>query len=165
MARRRSARCSPGSRTPGAGSRPAARFSRAGRRPGAEDTRCRGRDREKRWGRLTGGEGLDLATELSGIHSVTFLLAALGVVEVRGALAEPVIAATIIVVAAANLLGKGEDRFGKWRLPVVFALLTLVHRTPAARWVAVALTTAFVTIGLYGFLDRVCGAAGPMGSA
>ncbi|MFJ5155876.1 hypothetical protein ACIQCF_30745 [Streptomyces sp. NPDC088353] len=127
--------------------------------------RCRGRDREKRWGRLTGGEGLDLATELSGVNSVTFLVAALGVVEVPGALAEPVIAATVIVVAAADLLGKGEDGFGKWRLPVVFPLLALARRTPAARWVAVTLTTAIVTTGLHWFLDRVWGATGPMGSA
>ncbi|MFJ5895772.1 HupE/UreJ family protein [Streptomyces sp. NPDC093064] len=152
------------------------------------------------------------ATAFTAAHSVTFLLATLGVVEVPGALVEPVIAATIIVVAAANFLGKGEDRFGKWRLPVVFAfglihglgfagaldirepgswglllsllsfnlgieaaqlvliavlfpLLTLARRTPAARWVAVTLTTAIVTISLYWFLDRVWGVVGPMGSA
>ncbi|MEU6011330.1 HupE/UreJ family protein [Streptomyces sp. NPDC047453] len=152
------------------------------------------------------------ATAFTAAHSVTFLLAALGVVDVPGALVEPVIAATIIVVAAANLLGKGEDRFGKWRLPVVFAfglihglgfagaldirepgswglllslltfnvgieaaqlvliavffpLLTLARRTPAARWIAVTLTTAIVTISLYWFLDRIWGTAGPMGSA
>ncbi|MGX4694603.1 HupE/UreJ family protein [Streptomyces sp. JNUCC 63] len=66
------------------------------------------------------------ASAFTAAHSITFLLAALGVVDVPSALVEPVIAATITVVAAANLLGKGEDRFGKWRLPVVFAF-GLIH--------------------------------------
>jgi hydrogenase/urease accessory protein HupE len=142
------------------------------------------------------------ASAFTAAHSITFLLAALGVVDVPSALVEPVIAATITVVAAASLLGKGEDRLGKWRLPVVFTfglihglgfagaldihepgswglllsllsfnlgieatqlvliavlfpLLMLVRRTAAARWVAVTLATAIVTISLYWFLDRI----------
>ncbi|MEV6110386.1 HupE/UreJ family protein [Streptomyces sp. NPDC051940] len=59
-------------------------------------------------------------------HSITFLLAALGLVAVPGAVVEPVIAGSIIVVAVANLLGKGEDRLGRWRIPLVFAF-GLVH--------------------------------------
>ncbi|MEU7380608.1 HupE/UreJ family protein [Streptomyces sp. NPDC042207] len=152
------------------------------------------------------------ATAFTAAHSITFLLAALGVVDVPGALVEPVIAASIVVVAVANLLGRGEDGLGKWRLPVVFAfglihglgfagaldirepgswglllpllsfnvgieaaqlaviavlfpLLALARRTPAARWVAVTLTAVIVTVGLYWFLDRVWGPAGPLGSA
>ncbi|MGR6915683.1 HupE/UreJ family protein [[Actinomadura] parvosata] len=71
------------------------------------------------------------ATAFTAAHSITFLLAALGLVDVPGAIVEPVIAASIIVVAIANLLGRdearhGEDRLGRWRLPVVLAF-GLVH--------------------------------------
>ncbi|MFF4764026.1 hypothetical protein [Streptomyces sp. NPDC001292] len=40
-------------------------------------------------------------------------------------------------------------------IAVLFPLLTLARRTPAARWVAVTLTTVIVTISLYWFLDRI----------
>ncbi|MEU3345089.1 hypothetical protein ABZ723_08805 [Streptomyces sp. NPDC006700] len=40
-----------------------------------------------------------------------------------------------------------------------------VRRTPAARWVALTLTAAIVTISLYWFVDRVWGPAGPLGAA
>ncbi|MGW2764578.1 HupE/UreJ family protein [Streptomyces sp. NPDC001275] len=50
-------------------------------------------------------------------------------------------------------------------IAALFPLLTLARRTSAARWIAVTLTTAIVTISLYWFLDRIWGAAGPMGSA
>ncbi|MGW2156051.1 HupE/UreJ family protein [Nonomuraea sp. NPDC001699] len=59
------------------------------------------------------------ASAFTVAHSITFLLAAMGVVNVPGAVVEPVIAASIVVVALANLLGR--DRPGAWRLPVVFA--------------------------------------------
>ncbi|MFF4866031.1 HupE/UreJ family protein [Streptomyces sp. NPDC001231] len=40
-------------------------------------------------------------------------------------------------------------------IAVLFPLLTLARRTPAARWVAVTVTVAIVTISLYWFLDRI----------
>ncbi|MEU0485802.1 HupE/UreJ family protein [Streptosporangium sp. NPDC006013] len=66
------------------------------------------------------------ASAFTAAHSITFLLAAMGVVDVPGEIVEPVIAASIIVVAVANLLGRGEDRLGGWLLPIVF-LFGLVH--------------------------------------
>ncbi|GAA3222631.1 HupE/UreJ family protein [Nonomuraea helvata] len=66
------------------------------------------------------------ASAFTVAHSITFLLAAMGVVDVPGAIVEPVIAASIIVVAVANLLGRQEDKLGKWRLPIVFAF-GLIH--------------------------------------
>ncbi|WP_067134895.1 HupE/UreJ family protein [Microtetraspora malaysiensis] len=66
------------------------------------------------------------ASAFTVAHSITFLLAAMGVVDVPAAIVEPVIAVSIIVVAVANLLGRGEERAGRWRLPVVFAF-GLVH--------------------------------------
>ncbi|MFC7386069.1 HupE/UreJ family protein [Sphaerisporangium rhizosphaerae] len=66
------------------------------------------------------------ASAFTAAHSITFLLAAMGIVAVPGAIVEPVIAASITVVALANLFGRREDRLGRWRLPVVFAF-GLVH--------------------------------------
>ncbi|MEV0233381.1 HupE/UreJ family protein [Nonomuraea sp. NPDC050786] len=66
------------------------------------------------------------ASAFTVAHSITFLLAAMGVVDVPGAIVEPVIAASIIVVAVANLLGRQEDKLGRWRLPIVFAF-GLIH--------------------------------------
>ncbi|MBO4269119.1 HupE/UreJ family protein [Microbispora triticiradicis] len=66
------------------------------------------------------------ATAFTAAHSITFLLAALGIVDVPAGIVEPVVAVSIIVVAVANLLGRGEDRLGGWRLPIVFAF-GLVH--------------------------------------
>ncbi|MEV4178874.1 HupE/UreJ family protein [Nonomuraea sp. NPDC049709] len=66
------------------------------------------------------------ASAFTAAHSITFLLAAMGVVDVPGEIVEPVIAASIVVVALANLLGREEDRLGRWRLPIVFAF-GLVH--------------------------------------
>lgn len=66
------------------------------------------------------------ASAFTAAHSITFLLAAMGVVDVPGAIVEPVIAASIVVVALANLLGRDEDRLGRWRLPVVF-VFGLIH--------------------------------------
>ncbi|MFI7145369.1 HupE/UreJ family protein [Nonomuraea sp. NPDC050022] len=66
------------------------------------------------------------ASAFTAAHSITFLLAAMGVVDVPGQIVEPIIAGSIMVVALANLLGRGEDRLGRWRLPVVFAF-GLVH--------------------------------------
>ncbi|TDD45963.1 HupE/UreJ family protein [Nonomuraea terrae] len=66
------------------------------------------------------------ASAFTAAHSITFLLAAMGVVDVPGAVVEPVVAASIAVVAVANLLGRQEDRLGRWRLPIVFAF-GLVH--------------------------------------
>lgn len=64
------------------------------------------------------------ATAFTAAHSITFLLAAMGVVNVPGAVVEPVIAVSIIVVAIANLLGR--EGHGRWRLPVVF-VFGLIH--------------------------------------
>ncbi|GGL06013.1 hypothetical protein Sme01_56000 [Sphaerisporangium melleum] len=141
------------------------------------------------------------ASAFTVAHSVTFLLAALGIVEVPSAIVEPVIAASITVVALATLLGRGEDRLGRWRLPVVFAfglvhglgfagalditergswelllsllsfnvgveaaqlaiiavvfpLLALLRRTPAARQAALVMSAGIVAVSLYWFLDR-----------
>ncbi|MGN9839724.1 HupE/UreJ family protein [Nonomuraea sp. H19] len=135
-------------------------------------------------------------------HSITFLLAAMGVVDVPGEIVEPVIAVSITVVALANLWGRQEDRLGKWRLPVVFAfglvhglgfagaldidesgswdlllsllsfnlgievtqlviiavlfpLLLLLRRTPAARWAVAAMSAPIVAVSLYWFFDRI----------
>jgi hydrogenase/urease accessory protein HupE len=62
------------------------------------------------------------ASAFTAAHSITFLLAAMGIVSVPGQIVEPVIAVSIIAVSVANLLG-GE---GRWRLPIVFAF-GLVH--------------------------------------
>ncbi|WP_214415736.1 HupE/UreJ family protein [Sphaerisporangium fuscum] len=61
------------------------------------------------------------ASAFTAAHSITFLLAAMGVVDVPAGIVEPLIAASIIVVALANLLGRGEEKPGGWRVPVVFA--------------------------------------------
>ena len=92
------------------------------------------------------------ATAFTVAHSVTFLLAALGVVSVPAIVVEPIIAASIAVVAAVDLYliwrGRGAAPSGtvrdglrwradagergaltaweRWRLPVVFAF-GLVH--------------------------------------
>lgn len=92
------------------------------------------------------------ATAFTVAHSVTFLLAALGVVSVPAIVVEPVIAASIAVVAAVDLylIWRGSDAsargtvqdvlrwrpdagsrgtlttWDRWRLPVVFAF-GLVH--------------------------------------
>ena len=77
------------------------------------------------------------ATAFTVAHSVTFLLAALGVVSVPAIVVEPVIAASIAVVAAVDLylIWRGQAPAGtrdeptgwdRWRLPVVFAF-GLVH--------------------------------------
>ncbi|MFC4122904.1 HupE/UreJ family protein [Nonomuraea zeae] len=66
------------------------------------------------------------ASAFTAAHSITFLLAAMGIVQAPGAVVEPIIAGSIVVVALANLLGREEDRLGRWRLPVVFAF-GLVH--------------------------------------
>ncbi|WP_371779751.1 HupE/UreJ family protein [Streptosporangium subroseum] len=66
------------------------------------------------------------ASAFTVAHSITFLLAAMGVVDVPGEIVEPIIAASIIVVALANLLGHEDDKLGRWRLPIVFAF-GLVH--------------------------------------
>ncbi|MFF3872856.1 HupE/UreJ family protein [Streptomyces sp. NPDC001978] len=79
---------------------------------------------------LIGARGLrDIvrtATAFTAAHSVTFLLAATGVVHVPGAVVEPVIAASIAVVALAGIVLRDPEASGRWRLPVVF-LFGLVH--------------------------------------
>ncbi|GHH75498.1 hypothetical protein GCM10017772_32010 [Promicromonospora soli] len=79
------------------------------------------------------------ATAFTVAHSVTFLLAALGVVSVPVTVVEPVISASIAVVAAVDLYriwrGRGglvpgtraeRGAWDRWRLPVVF-VFGLVH--------------------------------------
>lgn len=60
------------------------------------------------------------ASTFTVAHSVTFLLAALGLVSVPAVIVEPVIALSIVVVAMLTLVGRGGRR-GRWRLPVVLA--------------------------------------------
>lgn len=57
------------------------------------------------------------ATTFTVAHSVTFLLAALGLVTVPAAVVEPIIALSIVVVAVLTVVGGAQT----WRLPVVFA--------------------------------------------
>ncbi|MGW1208326.1 HupE/UreJ family protein [Streptomyces sp. NPDC002499] len=71
-------------------------------------------------------EVLLTATAFTAAHSVTFLLAATGVVHVPAAVVEPVIAASIAVVALAGILLRDREGSGRWRLPTVF-LFGLVH--------------------------------------
>lgn len=79
---------------------------------------------------LIGARGLRdvvlAATAFTAAHSVTFLLAAMGVVHVPGSVVEPVIAASIAAVALAGLFLRDREATGRWRLPVVF-LFGLVH--------------------------------------
>jgi len=56
-------------------------------------------------------------------HSVTLALGALGRVEVPGAIVEPLIAASIVLVAAENLV---RSRLHRWRMAIVF-LFGLLH--------------------------------------
>ena len=57
------------------------------------------------------------ASTFTVAHSVTFLLAALGLVSVPAAIVEPVIALSIVVVAVLTACGRGK----RWRVPIVFA--------------------------------------------
>ncbi|MFJ4846337.1 MULTISPECIES: HupE/UreJ family protein [unclassified Streptomyces] len=79
---------------------------------------------------LIGARGLRdvllAATAFTAAHSVTFLLAAMGVVTVPAAVVEPVIAASIAAMACAGIFLRDREGTGRWRLPVVF-LFGLVH--------------------------------------
>lgn len=79
---------------------------------------------------LIGARGLrdivGMATAFTAAHSITFLLAATGVVNVPGRIVEPVIAASIAVVALANIFLRDHEGTQRRRLPVVF-LFGLVH--------------------------------------
>lgn len=79
---------------------------------------------------LIGARGLRdvvlTASAFTAAHSVTFMLAAMGVVRVPGAVVEPVIAASIAAVALANLVLRDREGAGRWRMPAVF-LFGLVH--------------------------------------
>ncbi|MQY12376.1 hypothetical protein SRB5_25090 [Streptomyces sp. RB5] len=66
------------------------------------------------------------ASAFTAAHSITFLLAALGVVDVPSGLVEPVIAASIAVTAAAGLWLRDDPRLTRGRLPVIF-LFGLIH--------------------------------------
>lgn len=59
------------------------------------------------------------ATTFTVTHSVTFLLAGMGLVAVPAAVVEPVIALSIAAVAAAAIAGKEPP--ARYRIPVVFA--------------------------------------------
>ena len=59
------------------------------------------------------------ATMFTVAHSVTFLLAGMGLVNVPAAIVEPVIALSIVAAAAAAL--SRREAASRWRLPVVFA--------------------------------------------
>ncbi|MER6348717.1 HupE/UreJ family protein [Streptomyces sp. NPDC001595] len=67
-------------------------------------------------------------TAFTAAHSVTFLLAATGVVTVPGAVVEPVIAASIAVVAVAGVLPRNrEDTGRRWLTVAVVFVFGLVH--------------------------------------
>jgi hydrogenase/urease accessory protein HupE len=66
------------------------------------------------------------ATAFTAAHSVTFLLAAAGVVDVPARIVEPVIAASIAVVALATVLPRDRAHDARRRLPAVF-VFGLVH--------------------------------------
>ncbi|PZH18103.1 hypothetical protein C1I97_04260 [Streptomyces sp. NTH33] len=78
---------------------------------------------------LIGARGLrDIvltATTFTAAHSITFLLAACGVVDVPAAVVEPVIAASVVVAVAGFVLRDRTDN-ARWRLPTVFTF-GLVH--------------------------------------
>ncbi|MCD2442963.1 HupE/UreJ family protein [Agromyces sp. SYSU K20354] len=59
------------------------------------------------------------ATMFTVAHSVTFLLAGMGVVNLPAIIVEPLIALSI--VAAAVAVVSSRDASGRWRMPVVFA--------------------------------------------
>lgn len=59
------------------------------------------------------------ATTFTVAHSVTFLLAGMGLVHLPAAIVEPVIALSIVAAAAAAL--SRREPSARWRLPVVFA--------------------------------------------
>ncbi|MFJ8601744.1 HupE/UreJ family protein [Streptomyces shenzhenensis] len=65
-------------------------------------------------------------TAFTAAHSITFLLAACGVVDVPAGLVEPLIAASIAVVAIAGLVLRDRTDNARWRLPTVF-VFGLVH--------------------------------------
>ncbi|MER6532052.1 HupE/UreJ family protein [Streptomyces sp. NPDC001508] len=79
---------------------------------------------------LIGARGLrDItltATAFTAAHSITFLLAACGVVDVPAQLVEPVIAASIAVVAIAAFRLRDRTDTARRRLPIVF-VFGLVH--------------------------------------
>ncbi|MFD0312943.1 HupE/UreJ family protein [Streptomyces flavalbus] len=66
------------------------------------------------------------ATAFTAAHSVTFLLAATGLVSVPTGVVEPVIAASIAVVAVAGPLTRERRGGDRWRLPAAFGF-GLVH--------------------------------------
>jgi hypothetical protein len=81
-------------------------------------------------------------------HSVTLVLATLGVVNVRASIVEPVIAASIAAVAIENIV---HPRYTPWRLLVVFAF-GLVHGLGFASALSpLNLPTAALASGLVGF--------------
>lgn len=62
------------------------------------------------------------ATTFTIAHSVTFLLAAIGLVSAPSGIVEPLIALSIVSVATIHLLRRRADSATtRWRLPVVFA--------------------------------------------
>lgn len=73
---------------------------------------------------LIGARGLrdvvSTVTTFTVAHSVTFLVAALGLVAVPSGIVEPLIALSIVVVAVLHLVGRPANGHTRWRLPVVF---------------------------------------------
>jgi len=66
---------------------------------------------------------LTQVTAFTVAHTVTLALAALGIVTIPGSIVEPLIAASIVVVAIENIL---QPKLGLWRIVVVF-LFGLLH--------------------------------------
>lgn len=62
------------------------------------------------------------ATTFTVAHSVTFLLAAVGLVEAPSGIVEPLIALSIVAVATIHVVRpRADSDTTRWRLPVVFA--------------------------------------------
>lgn len=89
-----------------------------------------------------------IATAFTVAHSLTLSLAVLGWIEVPSAIVEPLIAASIVAVAAENLLTAHESRW-RWVLAFVFGL---VHGLGfAGALTELDLTTASLVRALVGF--------------
>ncbi len=67
------------------------------------------------------GQVAKIVTGFTVAHSLTLVLAALGIVNLPGTLVESVIALSIAVVAAENFLGKPADK--RWIIAFVFGLV------------------------------------------
>lgn len=90
-------------------------------------------------------------TAFTAAHTITLALASLGYVTLPGSLVEPLIAASIAIVALENVLGGQKTRIGAGRIAVVFGF-GLLHGLGFASVLGdVGLDPARFVIGLIGF--------------